>query len=348
LTGFSVVLCDQAMKAIFRTLTLLLIAAPLVAREEPAMRIVVLDNENLLVGEVSRVEDGWRILQPVGGDIVLPPKRVLAIVADRPAAFRAVAARANLRDADERLRLAKWCWLNDLPDEALRQAEAAVTMRPDFPAASQLLGTLRSVKAATPAPTSIVPVKAEKPLNSANTVSDIPTVDFNSVSFPLFASRVHAILLNACASCHSRDDVKVFRLQKQSGRAAISRNLMSALAQINPNDPAKSPLLLKAVTPHGTATEAPFRTRNHPAYVVLEAWAMIARAPEGSMEPAIRVEFNEPKRLPILDKSQPPAAKTDSFGAARLEAPAVNKPGSPVDPFDPSEFNKSSPAKEKE
>ena len=56
-------------------------------------------------------------------------------------------------------------------------------------------------------------------------------------------------------------------------------SLTIALAQVNPADPAASPILTKSVTPHGTATEAPFKTRGHPAYQTLEVWARFARAP---------------------------------------------------------------------
>ncbi|WP_020473255.1 hypothetical protein [Zavarzinella formosa] len=335
------------MKAIFHTWVLLSLVAPLAAREEPPMKIVVLDNENLLTGEVSRVEEGWQIRQPVGGEVVLPPKRILAIVADRPAAFQVIAKRANLRDADERLRLAKWCFLQGLPEEALHQAKTAVTMRPGFTAAEQFLATLQVAKPPVPSP--IVPAKAESSAPVA-VAKEIPDVDYNSASFPFFSTQVHAILLNTCANCHSRDDSKTFHLVRQTGRTAISRNLMSTLAQINPNDPAKSALLIKAVTPHGTATVAPLRTRNHPAYLALEAWVMIARAPEGTLEPGPRVETPEPKRLPeLVEKSPPPvtiSTKPDSFGSVRTDRTSENKPAAPTDPFDPAVFNKSLPAKD--
>ncbi len=332
------------MKAIIRLLALLAVAGPLSAQEPLASRVVVLDNENLLEGDVARVDEGWRVRQPVGGEIVLPPKRVLAVVADRPAAFRVVAAKANLRDADERLRLAKWCHLHGLADEAKRQAETAIAMRPDYPAARQFLTALPANK---PAPPVIVPVKAEAPAKPI-AVADVPTVDYNSASFPLFASRIHAILQNTCANCHARDDVKAFKLVRQTGRPAVSRNLAIALPYIDLADPAKSSLLIKAVTPHGTAAEAPLKTRNHPAYLALEAWVMIARAPEGTTDPEPRPETPEPKRLPALDKETAllPAPTPGGFGAARPAGSDDKKPAGPPDPFDPATFNKSLPAKD--
>jgi len=322
------------MNAILRNLALLAVAGPLSA-QGTTPRFVVLENDNLLEGQIYPHKGSITVRMTDGGEVILPNNDVLELVADRQAAFRVVARRRNLRDADDRLHLAKWCHLNGLPAEAKRQAAAAVAMRLTFTAASQFLASLPAETAAAPA---IVPVKAEAPAKPA-AVAEVPAVDYNSASFPVFASRVHAILLNTCAACHAQDGVKAFRLVKQTGRPAVSRNLTAALPFVDAADPAKSKLLTMAVTPHGTATVAPLRTRNHPAYLALEEWAMIARGPEGTTEPTSRPETPEPQRPPVLDKepAATPPGKAD-FGAAR---PDEKKPGGPADPFDPATFNKS-------
>ena len=101
------------MNATIRLLACAVVVVSAARAEPPAtIRILVLDNENLLEGEVTRVEAGYQVRQPVGGDLTLPAARVLAVVADRRAAFEIVAARASRKDADERLRLANWCLTN--------------------------------------------------------------------------------------------------------------------------------------------------------------------------------------------------------------------------------------------
>ena len=365
LTGIASVLCGEVMKAIIPLLALLSVAGPSMAEETPVMRFVVLDNENLLTGEVTRVEEGWQIRQPVGGDLVLPAKRVLAVVDDRAAAFAVVAKRANLRDADERLRLARWCARQELMDEAIRQAEMAVKMRDNFKAATQYLATLQLSRTNTtptspaPAPT-VVQAKGETP-SAVVKVTEVPSIDYNSETYPFFSTRVHSILLNACASCHARDDIKGYKLQRLTGKAAIGRNLMTSLAQINPNDPAKSPILVKALTPHGNAGEAPFKTRNHPAYQTLESWVLAARSPDAAAGPAgsaiAKPDVVEPKKLPDLEKTfeaatkagdpnPKPAANQEGFGTARSKPTPEPKNAPAADPFDPAEFNKSAPRKE--
>src|SRR3954468_7057064 len=121
------------MNATIRALACALVGAAVATAEPPARtQVVVLDNENLLEGEVARVEGGYQIRRPAGGDVTLPTTRVLAVVADRRAACPVGAAGANRRAADERLRLAHWCAANGLAAEALAEARPAARMRPGF------------------------------------------------------------------------------------------------------------------------------------------------------------------------------------------------------------------------
>jgi hypothetical protein len=268
--------------------------------------------------------------------MTLPTGRVLAVVADRKEAFAVVAERANHRDADERLRLARWCAVNGLPDEALAEARTAARMRPGFAAAERYAKSLEAMAKQVPkADPAVVPAKAEAP--ARDTVTDVPAVDYNSESFPMFAGKVNAVLLNTCASCHARDDVKAFHLTRVGGRGGATRNLMAALPHVNPADPAASPILLKAVTPHGGATDAPIKTRAHPAYQTLEAWVRFARAPEGTAVPAPA----EPMKLPDLPPEKPAATPlpTEAFGTDSKTVPPRPTKTEAADPFDPAIFN---------
>jgi hypothetical protein len=343
------------MNAAFRTLAgLLVLAAAAMADPRPPGRVVVLDNENLIEGQVTRTTDGYQIWRAEEGAITVPAKRVLAVVADRREAFAVVAERANRRDADERLRLARWCAVNGLNAEALAEARTAARMRPRFDAAERYVRLLEAVAKAVPpvADPAVVPARAEGP--ARDTVTDVPATEYNSESFPLFAGRVNTILVNTCANCHARDDTKAFRLTRAGGRAGITKNLMAALPHLNPADPGASPLLVKALTPHGGAADAPFRSRAHPAYPALESWVRFARAPEGTQAPdgpLLPPDPAEPRKLPDLSGGPPgpvvPAAgKTpatpppgETFGQdSTTPVPRPTK-AVPDDPFDPAIFN---------
>jgi hypothetical protein len=259
------------------------------------------------------------------------------VVSDRKEAYAVVLQRANRRDADEHLRLARWCSANGLPDEALAEARTAARMRSGFAAAERYAQTLeamaKKVPAADPA---AVQAKAETP--ARDTVTDVPAIDYNSESFPLFAGKVNAILMNTCASCHSRDDVKAFHLTRVSGRGGVTRNLMAALPHVNPADPAKSPILIKAVTPHGGGNDPPIKSRAHPAYQTLETWARFARASEGTAAPEPlppAKEPAEPQKLPELPADKP----TEAFGQDSKSIPTRPTKTEASDPFDPAIFN---------
>jgi hypothetical protein len=333
------------MNAALRTLACLLVGAcPVLADASASNRVVVLDNENLVEGEVSKVAGGFQIRRAVGGDMVLPFGRVLAVVADRKEAFSVVAERANRRDADEHLRLARWCSANGLSDEALVEARTAARMRPGFTAAERYVQTLEALAKKTPTvDPAVVPAKAETP--ARDTVTDVPALDYNSESFPLFAGKVNAVLMNTCATCHAREDMKPFPLTRVSGRGGATRNLMAALAQVNPADPATSPILLKAITPHGGATEAPLKTRLHPAYQTLETWARFARAPEGTGAPEGPLpakDPTEPRKLPELPSEKfvsGSPASGGSFGQDSKTVPPRPTKTEATDPFDPAIFN---------
>jgi hypothetical protein len=332
------------MNALIRTLAWLVVVAGIAVAESPAgTRVVVLDNENLVEGEVSKVAGGYQIRRATG-DMTLPADRVAAVVADRKEAFAVVAGRANRRDADERLRLARWCAVNLLQEEALAEARAAARMRPGFAAAEQYVRLLEAVAKAVPpaADPSVVPAKAETPAPDA--VTDVPAVDYNSESFPMFAGKVNAVLLNTCASCHARPDVKAMHLTRVGGRGGATRNLMAALPHVNAMDPAASAILLKAVTPHGGATDAPIKTRAHPAYQTLETWARFARAPEGTAAPEAPPPAKdpaEPRKLPDLPPEKPtaPPVPTEAFGQDSKTVPPRPTKTEASDPFDPAIFN---------
>ena len=67
------------MNAVFRSLACLLVGAAIAQAGPPAnVRILVLDNENLLEGEVTRVADGYEVRRATG-DLTLPAGRVLII-----------------------------------------------------------------------------------------------------------------------------------------------------------------------------------------------------------------------------------------------------------------------------
>src|SRR6516165_8052114 len=96
--------------AIFLGVVITMAAVCLIAAAAPTPtgKFLLLDNDQLIEGDVRRVDDGYSVRRN-GGETIIPARRVIAVVADRHAAFDIMRQRSNTRDGDERLRLVHWC-----------------------------------------------------------------------------------------------------------------------------------------------------------------------------------------------------------------------------------------------
>src|SRR5262249_56616653 len=85
-------------------------------------KVLVLDNDRTLEGDIERVGDRYRVRRTVGVTWV-PADRVAGLCASKEEALAFLRRRTNLNDPDDRLRLARWCHLQGLRDQALVEAK---------------------------------------------------------------------------------------------------------------------------------------------------------------------------------------------------------------------------------
>src|SRR4051812_40953973 len=78
--------------------------------EPKSGKVLVLDNDRTIEGDIDRLDDQYRVRRTVGITWV-PADRVLKLCKDKPEALAFLRQHANLQDPDERLRLARWCHL---------------------------------------------------------------------------------------------------------------------------------------------------------------------------------------------------------------------------------------------
>jgi hypothetical protein len=213
-------------------------------------RVLVLENERTVTGEIERDGDRYRIRRE-SGETHLPAQSVLHLCDTMEEAYQFVRARANLRDADERRRLAKWCHMN-----GFRPAEAHDGTAGKRPAAAS------DIK---PTPVSTSPLVTP------------PAPDISSEATAQFVTRVQPILMNACVTCHGSDHGGSFKLVRAvengiANRRLSQQNLAAVLAQVKRDQWDKSPLLEKAAQVHGNATRPPLRSRAVAPYRHLEDW----------------------------------------------------------------------------
>jgi hypothetical protein len=314
-------------------------------------RVLVLVNERTLTGDIELVGDQYRIKRLVG-ETFIPASNALKLCATLDEAFLFLKGRANLNDADERLRLADWCRQHALRDRACEEAEAALKLRPGDERTRRLATHLREARERAQAPAPPAPV-AEVPA--------VPHVQLTSESLGGFAAKVQPILMNACANCHTAGRGGSFQLTRVTGhglasRRSLEKNLAAVLAQVNAREPAASKLLSKAVSIHGPGmTQAPLKGRDAAAFRSLEHW--VHRTAEAN--PHLREEAH----ASVTPSPAPAARQADGFGqdrepkpptppaapalaaptkpepAPETKKPAPAKPSS-ADPVDPEGFNR--------
>ncbi|MFM7541339.1 MAG: hypothetical protein ACKO9Z_16930 [Planctomycetota bacterium] len=318
-------------------------------------QVLILDNDRTLEGEIEKVGDQYRLRR---GDAVtwISGQNSAVLCPDLVSAHKALRQRANLQDADERIRLARWCLAHNLKEQALDEAKAALTLRPEHNQTVRLVRHLQNREAVDePAKPAAGPSEA-----------DIRGLQLTTDSLSLFTRGVQPILMNACASCHATDKGGPFRLTRSydpglGNRRILQANIAAVLAQINTAAPLSSPLLVKSVSVHGGQAHPALKGRNSEPYRLLEEWARmvseehaVSRPAEPNLLPAGFASDDRKGRVRPPETRQPEPAKPSSepgrFADGQPARETAAKPAetvsrkpepapAPADPYDPAPFN---------
>src|SRR4051794_3472242 len=87
-------------------LLVVLLAGPVHA-DPPTGKVLLLDNQRTLEGDIHRQGDHYIIRRGIG-EMTLPASQAMRLCTSWDDALAFMHAQANLRDPDERLRLARW------------------------------------------------------------------------------------------------------------------------------------------------------------------------------------------------------------------------------------------------
>jgi len=317
------------MRTFFRLLLCGLVVGGIVRAAGPdkpeAGKVLILDNDRTLEGDIDKVGDQYRVRRALGVTWV-PGDHVAGLCATREEALAFLRHRTNLNDPDERLRLARWCHLQGLRDQALVEVKAAVELRPGHAESKRLLQYLeQSARYAEEA------ARTPPQPPSPQTQGESPGIELTAEAMGVFATRVQPILMNACARCHLSEGAGTFQLQRtyatgMTNRKAMQHNLVAVLAQLNLRQPEFSPLLIKAVSAHGPTSEAPLRGRKAEAFRALEGWVRLALDGNPQLQDHTAPKTDSPtppEKLPAPKATtQTPVAPTTPTGAAVSNAPS--------------------------
>lgn len=306
---------------------------PAAGQPIPAGRVLVLESAQVLEGNIERIGDQYRVQYPVG-ETWVPAGQVLRLCVDMADAYAFLRGQANLGDPDEHLRLARWCRAHGLHSPAVVEVTQALELRPGHADSQHLLECLQRDEEQPPPANRTAP--EPEPASAA-------ALEFNTESLGLFVTRVQPILMNACANCHATGrgglSFKLMRAytNELTSRRATQQNLAAVLSQVNRKQPEMSALLSRAVAVHGEATQPPLKSRQVPAFKILEEWVQLALANE-PREAAPSVAFPEPKNNREPDSSAATFATIPSTPQT-VEGARQPSPNAPSDPFDPTLFN---------
>jgi len=287
---------------------LVVVSVPFVlVAQSPPNRVVLLGNEKVLEGDIERA--GERIaVRRNGAETWIPAAQAVFIGPDLKSAYVFMQSKANLKLADERLRLAKWCHTNGMKSEAMHELEAALDLKPNWLPAITLLQQVKQTKDARPADAPQSP-KPDTPPPDA--------VDCSPEAVKLFNTKVQPILMNTCAGCHCSFPCGKFELRRVAAIGPVNAdnsnfNLAATSKMVDRQNPSKSPLLVKAITAHGKMSNPPLRDANAPAFKHLDHWVKLMAAepkainngqstPNPTQTPGVKDEFdpsqfNTPKK----------------------------------------------------
>ncbi|MFN4258363.1 MAG: hypothetical protein ACK4RK_03645 [Gemmataceae bacterium] len=322
-------------------------------------RVLLLANDRILEGDITRMGDRYRIRRTIG-ETWIPASDVRCLSADMEGIYRYLRQQANLQDADERLRLTRWCMRHGLREQARVEAEAAAELRPHDAECRRLFEYLKhSTTTARSAPSQ--ETRQEFP--------DLPSVEYNPQALGLFTTKVQPLLMNTCARCHASDNGGAFRLTRVHATSAVDRrltihNLAATMRYVDRERPGQSELLAKAVAIHGGADLPPLKNRESAAYRLLEEWVHLAAAhgrpaATAAAPPVFILPTPPAASVPLSMSSAPEPVSTEAVEPTMIEeselatgaaqtatmappsaASVPAEPETPLDPFDPIIFNR--------
>ncbi len=323
-------------------------------------KVLILKNEYTMEGDIERVENRYRV-RGKGGETWVPADRVRAVVPTLTDAYAYLRKRTNLDDADERLWLARWCFANNLPEQGMSELQTAARLRPDHAETRRLLLYWQQ---AVSKPVKPVEAASAKPSTEAE---ELPPVEVTTDSLGLFVTRVQPILMNACARCHASGRGGDFHLTQVyddgiGNRRSMEKNLAAVIKQVDLKRPQASRFLIKAISDHAHAGQAPIRDRQAPPYRALEQWVKLTVANNPHLNG--REARSAPTPAGVKDKQTKSEEESEWGADARTAthnpdapsplplpqtAPNPSKGTTPtlpasmplmVDPYDPELFNR--------
>jgi hypothetical protein len=291
--------------------------------EPPAAKqpqYVLLTDGRMVRGVLSEEDNMVVVTQPIGA-MRYPKKRVEQVFPSLRKVYEYKLEQLPENDADERIKLARWCLAQNLEPEARQQLAAVLDRSPKHFQAKAMLASLDQARERRLLRVQDSEVKQAGGVQEGAPGDDRPgALDAAVISgarrglgvsempivFDLppaqavrradeFARYVHPVVQLYCARCHNEQYDGTFQLIPFKARAdktrdALKANMDACLRLIDRDNPPRSELLASALRPHGRGpNKRPiFRGSNDRAYQILSSWVnklQATRGPDSSARP---------------------------------------------------------------
>lgn len=334
--------------------------------ESSTERMLLLKNGRYLEGKIRREGDLY-LVEIRESQLRVPASQVAMVCKDLLDAYRQQEVSIKPNDVYGHLRLADWCLFHQLADQAAEQIHRVEAIAPNDPRLP-LLRRRRSSLAANQAARTSHP-EIVKPSGPTGTELDAFTEKLPEETVATFTKEIQPILQNRCATsgCHGVRSQEAFRLIRipigsPPRRRITQNNLWETVGQLNKTNPGQSPLLLKALRPHGPAKSkaVAWWSSDSEQYRALSEWVygFSGEAPqvvEASTKPDVDIYGIRPVSAEVVvpEPNLPPGpakVKTQlnelrlpawaEGQTDRIQVGAASKGYTPKDPFDPEVFNR--------
>jgi hypothetical protein len=301
----------------------------------PQKGVLLLRSGQVQLGKITPAGDHYIVSVP-HGEFRFRTSDVELLCNDLEEVYEHKRAQLELGKVADHVDLADWCLRNQLLDHADKELGYALAADPTYPRIRLLERRLKLARRERkPAPVS------HKVVEQGPTNDDLDRFvrGMPASAVEAFTSTIQPLLVNTCTTsgCHGpQSDAKLKLLRIPPGSPptlrTTQRNLYATWQQINPGDPAASPLLVVPVQQHGTTKAAMFTDHDAAQYRQLVAWVgQISRGRKVSQPPTV----NAPT-TPLLQTMPPsaPARQASEFnklGSHDPQARLARKPAHPAD-----------------
>ena len=315
---------------------------------------VLLKNDNVLFGQAQQFGEFVVVRTGPNDELKLPRSDVACWAKSLANLYQYRLDHRPAKDLASHLIDAKWCIQYELLDLAAQELQAAKAISPNHPEVRLLEGQLQRLSQPVPRP--IATITTTTFLQAAFPAGDGEANRIDPWILKGFSSHVQSTLINRCGRCHSQRSERDWQLLVPSPGTRVTarmtrENLTKAIQFIDRNDPERSPLLIKATSPHGGDSVAPLNARNATAIRAFRHWLgqtaeSVDHGPRvGESEPdqteSKRNAFSEPESIepesavaPVSFESEVAATPIPTGNPNPKRLPTV------ANPFDPSLFNR--------